>query len=45
MRNEFTLTPEQQTLVEDNLPVIDKVIRLFIRPDETVCDLSRDDLF
>lgn len=45
MRNDFTLTPEQQALVEGNLPVIDKVIRLFIRPDETVCGLSWDDLF
>lgn len=45
MRNDFILTPAQQTLVEDNLLVIDKVIRLFIRPDETVCGLSRDDLY
>ena len=45
MNCDFTLTPAQQALVESGLPVIDKVIRLFIRPDETVCGLGRDDLY
>lgn len=45
MNCNFTLTPDQQVLVESGLPVIDKVIRLFIRPDETVCGLGRDDLY
>lgn len=42
---DFTLTREQQTLVEANLSVIDKTINLFINPDEDVCDLGRSDLY
>ena len=45
MNCDFTLTPAQQALVEEGLPVIDKVIRLFIRPNENVCGLGRDDLY
>lgn len=42
---DFTLTTEQQALVEANLSVIDKAINLFINPDEDVCDLGRSDLY
>lgn len=42
---DFTLTREQQALVEANLSVIDKAINLFINPDEDVCDLGRSDLY
>lgn len=45
MKLDFTLNLEQQTLVEANLSVIDKVINLFISPDEDVCDLGRSDLY
>lgn len=45
MKCDFILTPEQRTLVEDNLSVIDKVINLFISTDETVCGLGRSDLY
>lgn len=41
---DFTLTMEQQTLVEANLSVIDKAISLFINPDEDICGLGRSDL-
>ena len=45
MKCDFTLTTEQQTLVESNLSVIDKTINLFISTDETVCGLGRSDLY
>lgn len=45
MKLDFMLTMEQQALVEANLSVIDKVINLFINPDEDVCDLGRSDLY
>ena len=45
MKFDFILNLEQQTLVEANLSVIDKVINLFISPDEDVCDLGRSDLY
>lgn len=45
MKYDFTLTPEQQTLVETNLSVIDKTIRRFIHPDENVCGLGYSDLY
>ena len=45
MKLDFTLTMEQQALVEANLSVIDKTINLFINPDEDVCDLGRSDLY
>lgn len=45
MKFDFTLNLEQQALVEANLSVIDKVINLFINPDEDICDLGRSDLY
>lgn len=45
MKLDFTLNREQQALVEENLSAIDKVINLFISPDENVCDLGRSDLY
>lgn len=45
MKLDFTLTREQQALVEAKLSVIDKTINLFINPDEDVCDLGRSDLY
>lgn len=45
MKCDFTLTSEQQTLVEDNLSVIGKTISLFIHPDEDVEGLGWDDLY
>lgn len=45
MKYDFTLTGQQQSLVENNLPVIDKVISLYITVNEDVCGLGRDDLY
>lgn len=45
MRYDFTLTGQQQSLVESNLSVIDKVISLYITVNEDVCGLGRDDLY
>ncbi len=45
MNFDFTLTSEQQALVEDNLSVIGKTINLFICPDEDVEGLGLDDLY
>ncbi len=45
MKFDFTLTSEQQALVEDNLSVIGKTINLFICPDEDVEGLGLDDLY
>ena len=40
MKLDFTLTSAQQTLVEENLPLIDKVLGLSINTYETVCGLG-----
>ena len=45
MKFDFTLTPEQQSLAADNLDLIDKVITLFIHPDETSPCLGCADLY
>lgn len=45
MKWNFILTAEQQTLVEENLFVIDKVISRYIYSNEAVCGLGRDDLY
>lgn len=45
MKCDFTLTSEQQILVEENLSVIDKAIKLFINPDEDICGLGYSDLY
>lgn len=44
MKFDFTLTPEQSILAEDNLAVIDKVISRYIHTNENVCGLGWDDL-
>lgn len=44
MKYDFTLTSEQQVLVEQNLSLVDKAISRYIRVNENVCDLSYDDL-
>lgn len=45
MSYDFILTPDQQVLVEENLSIIDKTIRRFIRPDECVCGMGYSDLY
>lgn len=45
MKFDFTLSTQQQTLVEENLLVIDKVISRYIHVNETICGLGRDDLY
>lgn len=45
MKYNFTLTHQQQSLVEDNLSVIVKVIARYINANESVCGLGRDDLY
>lgn len=45
MKHDFILTSEQKSLVEGNVGVVDRVIRLAIQPNEYVCDLSRVDLY
>ena len=44
MKFDFSLTPEQSLLAEDNLAVIDKVISRYIHTNENVCGLGQDDL-
>ena len=45
MKCDFSLTRQQQALVEDSLLVIDKVISRYINVNEDVCGLGRDDLY
>ncbi len=45
MKCNFILTTAQQALAEENLPLIDKVLSLFINTDEAVCGLSYSDLY
>lgn len=45
MKLDFTLTMEQQALMEENLAVINKSIGLLISPDENICGLGRSDLY
>lgn len=44
MKYDFTLTPEQQTLVEQNLSLVDKTISRYIHVNENICGLGREDL-
>jgi len=44
MKYDFVLTPEQQTLAEQNLPLVDKVIARYIHTNESVCGLGCEDL-
>ena len=43
MKFDFTLTPGQSALAEDNLAVIDKVISRYIHVNESVCGLGWDE--
>lgn len=45
MKCDFTLTPEQQTLTENNLSVIEKTISQFIHLDEGINDPRYADLY
>jgi len=45
MNCNFTLTAEQRSLVENHMPVIDKVISRYINVNEGVFGLGRDDLY
>lgn len=44
MKYDFRLTPEQQTLVEQNLSLVDKTISWYIHVNENVCGLGYEDL-
>lgn len=44
MRYDFTLTLEQQVLVEQNLSLVDKTIARYIHINENVCGLGYEDL-
>ena len=44
MKYDFTLTPEQQVLVEQNLSLVDKTISRYIHVNENICDLGYEDL-
>lgn len=44
MKYDFVLTLEQQTLAEENLPLVDKVIARYIHTNESVCGLGCEDL-
>lgn len=44
MKYDFTLTPEQQVLVEQNLSLVDKTISRYIHINENICGLGREDL-
>lgn len=44
MKYDFTLTPEQQALAEQNLSLVDKVIARYIHTNESVCGLGYEDL-
>lgn len=44
MKYDFTLTPKQQTLAEQNLSLVDKVISRYIHTNESVCGLGYEDL-
>lgn len=45
MKTNLALTEQQQDLVEENLPLVWQTIFRSIKPNETVCGLSLDDLF
>lgn len=45
MKYDFSLTSEQQALVEANMGLVGKVIRIAIHPDEHVCGMSYEDLY
>lgn len=45
MKYDYTLTCEQQALVERNLSVVDKAISRYIQTRENVCGLGYDDLY
>lgn len=45
MNYNFTLSTEQQALVEGNLLVVDKVISRYIKVNENVSGLGWDDLY
>ena len=44
MKYDFRLTPEQQTLVEQNLSLVDKTISWYIHVNENICGLGYEDL-
>lgn len=44
MKYDFTLTSEQQTLVEQNLSLVDKTIARYIHVNENICGLGFEDL-
>lgn len=44
MKYDFILTPKQQTLVEQNLSLVDRIITLYIHVNENVCGLGYEDL-
>lgn len=44
MKYDFVLTSEQQNLVEQNIGLVERIVSRYIRANEGVCGLSRDDL-
>lgn len=44
MKHDFILTSEQQSLAEEHMWLVDRVIRFAIQPNEYVCGLGREDL-
>ena len=45
MRDDFSLTLEQQRLVEENLDLPDRLLSSCVHPNEVICGLGRDDLY
>lgn len=45
MKNTFTLTKEQQALVEQNLDLVKRTICRYIKTNEGVCGLGYEDLY